>query len=327
MKHYLQLYIDSFQAYLEKTKVGHLPASLYDPAQYILDLGGKRIRPILVLLGTHLYDETFSRALPAAFSIEVFHNFTLAHDDIMDNADVRRGKATMHKKFSLNQAILTGDAMMIHSFKSLLSYEELALSRQLMEVFTNMAVGLCEGQQMDMDFELENTVSIGDYIKMIELKTAILLGAALKIGALIGFAPQNDAEHLYQFGLNFGIAFQLQDDVLDVFGDGGDVGKKIGGDIIQNKKTYLYLKALELAGDEEKKELLYLYSDQHNATVKDKVERVTTIFKSLVVKEYAQQVMEAYRDLAVSHIYSTTLLSTKKEILVQFIDDFLHRKS
>ncbi|MBK7523055.1 MAG: polyprenyl synthetase family protein [Saprospiraceae bacterium] len=323
---YLQPYIVSFKNYLESSLIGNSPFTLYEPADYILSLGGKRIRPILVLLGTHLYEESFEKALDAAFAIEVFHNFTLVHDDIMDQAELRRGQLTVHKKYSTNQAILTGDVMLIHSYEKLLGYSPV-LSHMLVSVFSKMAEELCKGQQMDMDFETRENVSIGDYIKMIELKTAVLLGAALKIGALIGNAADSDAEHLYQFGINFGIAFQLQDDVLDVFGASAHVGKTIGGDIIQNKKTYLFLKSLELASDEQKSNLVRLYSGHSNMSETDKVEWVTKTFTSLLVKEYAQQVMEAYRDLAISHVHSCSIDVGKKELLISLVNDFLNRES
>jgi geranylgeranyl diphosphate synthase type II len=324
---YLQPYITSFHNYLENVHLGNNSGALYEPANYILSLGGKRIRPVLVLLGTHLYEKSFEKALNAALAIEVFHNFTLVHDDIMDQAELRRGQLTVHKKYNTNQAILTGDVMLIMAYRQLLGYSPTSLSHQLAVVFSKMAEELCIGQQLDMDFETKDDVSIPEYIKMIELKTAVLLGAALKMGALIGNANDSDAEHLYQFGINFGIAFQLQDDVLDVFGSSGNVGKTIGGDIIQNKKTYLFLKALELADDEQKSRLVHLYSRMSEITEKEKVEWVTKTFTSLLVKEYAQQVMEAYRDLAISHVYSCSIEDDKKELLIRLVNDFLYRET
>jgi geranylgeranyl diphosphate synthase type II len=324
---YLQPYVFSFQKYLAGQSLGQSPETLYHPADYILSIGGKRIRPILVLLAAHLYNEEYEKALDAAFSVEVFHNFTLVHDDIMDNAAIRRGQPTVHLTYSVNQAILTGDVMLIKAYQRLLSYKSDDLSAKLLEVFLNMSVLLCEGQQRDMDFEKKDVVQISDYITMIEGKTAVLLGAALQMGALIGGATEEDALHLYKFGLNFGIAFQLQDDVLDVFGSGENVGKVIGGDIIQNKKTYLYLKALELASDAQKEKLLFYYNEENQCNPAEKVTIVTKIFEELVVREYASQVMEAYRDLAISHVHSCQIEEDKKELLIRLVHDFLYRES
>lgn len=323
---YLQTYSRSFQEFIGSKKLGEHPVSLYEPGDYILGLGGKRLRPVLVLLAADLYSNQFAKAMHAAYAVEVFHNFTLVHDDIMDNADKRRGQLTVHQKYSVNQAILTGDLMLIKAYQQILQYEPAELSKRLMDVFMQMSVTLCEGQQMDMDFEMRNDVTIDEYIRMIEGKTAVLLGAALQMGALIGGATEEDALHLYRFGLNFGIAFQLQDDVLDTFGSGESVGKLIGGDILQNKKTYLYLKALELGTEEQNKALQLYYSDKNGLSPEEKINKVTGIFKELVVREYASQVMEAYRDLAVSHAYSCQLSDDKKQTLLQFVNDYLYRE-
>ncbi|MBK8622402.1 MAG: polyprenyl synthetase family protein [Saprospiraceae bacterium] len=324
---YLFDYTSSFQRFVNAHVLGDEPSGLYDPAKYILSLGGKRIRPVLALLGCHLYHEDYNKAMKAAMSVEVFHNFTLVHDDIMDNASIRRGQPTVHEKFSANQAILTGDVMLIHAYEMLLSYQPISLSHRLLSIFNKMSVELCVGQQMDMDFEKSDSVSIGDYIRMIELKTAVLLGASLQMGALIGGAGEDDASHLYLFALNFGIAFQLQDDVLDTFGTNKSVGKRIGGDIIQNKKTYLYLKALELADEHQKKNLLYMYDPSCTLSEEEKIAAVTDIFSRTGVREYASQVMEAYRDLAISHVHSCAISQEKKDVLIRFVNDLLYRES
>lgn len=324
---YLSVYTTSFYKHVESHVLGQEPNGLYEPANYILALGGKRIRPIFALLGCHLYTDDFTKAMKAAMSVEVFHNFTLVHDDIMDNASIRRGQPTVHEKFGASQAILTGDVMLIHAYEILLSYSPISLSHRLLSIFNKMSVELCMGQQMDMDFEKSDTVSIGDYIKMIELKTAVLLGASLQMGALIGGAGEEDAAHLYLFALNFGIAFQLQDDVLDTFGTKSNVGKRIGGDIIQNKKTYLYLKALELADEKQKNSLLQMYNSTNTLSEENKIEAVTDIFLRTGVKEYASQVMEAYRDLAISHVHSCNISQDKKDILIRFVNDLLYRES
>lgn len=322
---YLQTYTAAIESHIQEISQYPVQAHrLYEPVAYILSLGGKRLRPVFVLMACHLYDENFKKALPAAGAIEVFHNFTLVHDDIMDNAFVRRGKPTVHENFSVNQAILSGDVMMIKSFQSLLTYDA-ALANHLIKIMTEMAVALCEGQQMDMDFESESLISIPEYLEMIEKKTAVLLGAALKMGASIGGASASDGEHLYQFGKNFGIAFQLQDDVLDTFGTPEQVGKRIGGDILQRKKTYLFLKALELGDQQQKAKLLQLYGSSDAKPENDKINLVTQLFTTLGVQEYATQVMEAYRDLAVSHLNQCSIPQEKKLMLTTLVNDFLHR--
>lgn len=322
---YLQTYTEAIEAHIQALSEVPIEANhLYEPVSYILSLGGKRLRPVFVLMACHLYDENFNKALPAAGAIEMFHNFTLVHDDIMDNAFVRRGKPAVHEKFSVNQAILSGDVMMIQSFQFLLKYDS-ALSIQLLKIMSDMAVDLCEGQQMDMDFESESVISIPEYLEMIEKKTAVLLGAALKMGACIGGASEADGVHLYQFGKNFGIAFQLQDDVLDTFGTTEQVGKLIGGDILQRKKTYLFLKALELGDAIQKENLLQLYAPGDNTKAEEKIETVTRLFNTLGVREYATQVMEAYRDLAVSHLNQCNISAEKKQMLTTLVNDFLHR--
>lgn len=323
---YLQPYILAFSKHLQKTEdyTGQ-PQNLYLPVDYILSLGGKRLRPVLVLMAHHLFDNEFEKSLSAATALEVFHNFTLVHDDIMDNADIRRGSPTVHKKYSVNQAILSGDVMLISSYHHLLSYQPSQLSVRLIEIMTKMAQALCEGQQLDMDFECRDDIAIGDYLEMIEKKTAVLLGAAMQMGALIGGADEEDAAHLYEFGKNFGIAFQLQDDVLDTFGTEEAVGKLIGGDIVRNKKTYLYLKALELADDQQKKKLLNYYAEDSTHHTTEKVDWVTDTFRKLGVKEYATLVMEAYRDLAISHLQQCKADNQKRAIFTQLVEDYLYR--
>lgn len=321
---FLETYLNRFQTHLSEHAFQGLPHSLYEPCNYIMSLGGKRVRPSLVIMACDLYSDEMNRAMPLALSIEIFHNFTLMHDDIMDRSPIRRGLATVHEKYDENTAILSGDAMLIKAY-SLLHLSPPQVFPAIFETFNVMAKELCEGQRLDMDFETNTQVSISEYIHMIELKTAVLLGAALKIGALAGNAPQEDAEHLFEFGRNIGIAFQIQDDLLDTFG-GADVGKKIGGDIRQNKKTYLFLKALELAGEEVKQELLNIYSGQTLMSEEEKVERVTSIFKSLLVEEYANQVKDAYKDLAMSHLVSLHIPAEKKNVLQMFAEYLIGRE-
>lgn len=302
-----------------------LPEStLYDPIRYIMDAHGKRIRPALGMLGCELFGGTSSEALPVALAVEVFHNFTLVHDDIMDDADIRRGKETVHLKYGNSNAILSGDAMMILSYSILKGYGNNIFS-PLVKVLTETGLGLCEGQQSDMDFEETESVSIQDYLAMIERKTSILLGASLKMGSIVGGAGKEDQEHLYLFGKNIGIAFQIQDDILDVFGDSEKIGKINCGDIINNKKTYLYLKALELA-DSDQRAILQSYYRESPVDPTEKINRVLSIFKSLVVEEYANQLKEAYLHLGKSHLQAVDGNADVKTLLMTLADYLIMRE-
>ncbi|MBK8699143.1 MAG: polyprenyl synthetase family protein [Saprospiraceae bacterium] len=259
-------YNDKISQYFEQMAPKGEPASLYEPINYLLMLGGKRIRPAMVLMSCELFEKDTDKALPAAYALEVFHNFTLMHDDIMDKATIRRGFPTVHEKYDLNTAILSGDAMLIYSYQILCGYEP-AMAHKILKSFNKMAMELCEGQRLDMDFETSNIVSIDGYLKMIAFKTSVLLASAMEVGGIIGGGGESDLKHLYEFGKNIGIAFQIQDDLLDAFGDEKKVGKQPGGDIIQNKKTYLFLKAKELADPGQLEKLLFYYNvephDQH----------------------------------------------------------------
>ena len=276
------------------------PTDLYTPIEYTLSLGGKRMRPILVLLAHQLYKNDPQDALKPSLAIEVFHNFTLLHDDIMDKAPVRRGKATVHTKWNENVAILSGDAMLIQSYQYFNHLPEQKL-KQCLTIFNHMALQVCEGQQYDMDFEIKAEVNLTAYLKMIELKTAVLLGASLKIGAIIGGADEDDAHQLYEFGRNLGIAFQLKDDLLDTFGNSDSFGKQQGGDIIAKKKTCLYLKALSICEGAQKRELIDIYnSEQINST--EKVQSVKEIFTSLEIEKHIAQLINEYYEKALSHL-------------------------
>ena len=265
------------------------PAELYEPISYILALGGKRLRPALLLMACDLFGGDVESAVEPALAIEVFHNFTLMHDDIMDNAPLRRGQATVHQKWNSNVAILSGDAMMVEANKLMMKVPD-AILRKVMEVFNETATGVCEGQQIDMSFEQRGNVSIDEYLNMIRLKTAVLLGGTLKIGAIIGGATPADAQLLYDFGVNLGIAFQLQDDILDVYGDPDKFGKQVGGDIISNKKTYLLIKALELAKDTQSTELNNWITVQEFAN-QEKVSAVTDIYNQLQIRSHSEEAM------------------------------------
>ncbi|HMS99338.1 MAG TPA: polyprenyl synthetase family protein [Saprospiraceae bacterium] len=321
---FIQRYHDAIEQYIQTSLPAGPPLSLYQPIQYLMSIGGKRIRPALTLLACEMYSQNHQPALAAAYALEIFHNFTLMHDDIMDQAAVRRGQATVHQKYDVNTAILSGDVMLIHCYQVLSSYGP--KSTEILHCFNQMAVQLCEGQRMDMDFETTEQVSIKDYLTMIEYKTSVLLACALQTGAIIADADEGEQKHLYAFGINSGIAFQIQDDLLDAFGDAAMVGKQAGGDIIQGKKTYLYLKALELADAKQKESLLGYYQAGAMADPQEKVEAVKKIFVDTGAKEYALQVRDAYNDLAKSHIKALTVNDDHKKHLYVLADFMAARK-
>ena len=314
-----------FYQYLEQNSLLREPKSLYEPADYILQLGGKRLRPQLLLMSYQLFRSDVERALSAAFSIEIFHNFSLVHDDIMDKADVRRGKPTVHVKYGTNAGILSGDAMLILAYQHLAKCESSFLS-QILDIFNKFALQVCEGQQYDVDFEQRADVTIPEYLRMIELKTAVLLAGAMQIGAVLANASSEEAQHLYEFGRNIGIAFQLQDDILDTFGDAATFGKKIGGDISQNKKTFLVLKALEIAGEKSKAELLFQLS---TPTIDDneaqKIETVTQIFKKLDILQLANVVKNGYQQAAFGHLDALKVPEERKQALRDLAAEMLVR--
>jgi geranylgeranyl diphosphate synthase type II len=299
------------------------PAELYEPVTYTLSLGGKRMRPVLALLGYSLYKTDYEKALDAAVALEVFHNFTLLHDDIMDNAPLRRGKPTVWQKWGSSTAILSGDAMFIKSYELLSAYEGVLL-KKLLPVFNKTALEICEGQQLDMNFETTENVSIADYLHMIELKTAVLLGAALQMGALVSGATDEDAENLYEFGKNTGIAFQLQDDILDVFGETEKVGKQTGGDIISNKKTFLLLKAFELADKTTTGKLNDLVNEKNE---QKKVEEVKEIYHLLEVKKLAEAEMQKFYNKGLSALKKVNAPAEKKKVLTDFTEQLMQRQS
>lgn len=275
------------------------PAELYDPIKYVLDLGGKRIRPLMVLMGNALFNGDHETAVPAALGIEIFHNFTLLHDDIMDQAPLRRSQPTVHEKWNANVAILSGDTMFVKAYQYMMKVPDKYL-KEVLTLFNETAIKVCEGQQFDMNFEKRNNVSIAEYIKMIELKTAVLLAASLKTGAIIAGAHTEAASHIYHFGRNIGIAFQLQDDILDVYAD-ESFGKQVGGDIVSNKKTFLLLKALELANRYQKEELEnWIFAKTFNPA--EKVEAVKQIFSFLNIRQLAEKEMDKYYELGLKHL-------------------------
>jgi geranylgeranyl diphosphate synthase, type II len=299
------------------------PRELYDPLAYMLSLGGKRLRPVLVMMANDLFAGNSEGTVPAALAVEVFHNFTLVHDDIMDKADIRRGKPTVHKKWSETVGILSGDLMMIKATQLLCETETTRL-RELLEVFNATAVEVCEGQQIDMNFETRWDVSVDEYIHMITLKTAVLLGGSLKIGALVANASEEDANNVYDFGKNIGIAFQIQDDVLDSFGEGDKVGKKIGGDIAANKKTLLLIKAFEL-GDADTRERLNKLIGLSNE--EEKIEGVLAIYEQLQVKEIANGLKADYLKKAFAALAKVSVDESRKEVLKATAIDLMERMS
>lgn len=287
------------EASIEGFKLPNSPIGLNEPIEYILGIGGKRIRPLLVLLTNHLFKGDYQQAIKPALAIELFHNFTLMHDDIMDEAPLRRGFETVHTKYNVNTAILSGDVMLIYAYQLL---EELGAVKfqRIFSVFNAAAVKVCEGQQYDMNYEEDQNVSINDYLKMIELKTAVLLGCSLQVGAILGNASIKEDQDLYEFGKNIGIAFQLQDDILDVYG-GENFGKQVGGDIIQNKKTYLLLKAIESAQGEDETELKSWLNKKEFDPAK-KVQAVTALYNKLGIRELASELMEEYNAKAFEYL-------------------------
>jgi geranylgeranyl diphosphate synthase type II len=298
------------------------PERLYEPIRYIMSLGGKRIRPALTLMAAGLFEDNLDKAMPAALAIETFHNFTLIHDDIMDNAPLRRGKQTVHEKWGVNNAILSGDVMMVEANKHLSELDNNVLKAAL-HTFNATAQGVCEGQQLDMEFEEQAKVSIADYINMIRLKTAVLLGGAMKLGAQVAGATEQQAEQLYEFGENLGIAYQLQDDLLDVYGDPDKFGKQVGGDIIANKKTLLLLKLRELANSIDL-ENLAIQSENKDHT--DKINNITGLYDKYDIRSLAITEMKNYSDKAFHALESLDIIKERKAELFKLAEQILNRE-
>jgi len=319
--HNFQQLISQFGDFFAVRHFPASPATLYEPGEYFLSWGGKRIRPVLCLMGQELFSSITDDAWKAATAIELFHNFTLIHDDMMDEAALRRGNETVHKKFGVNTALLAGDVMLIQAYDALSRVNTRQLPA-LLTLFNRTAREVCEGQQLDIDFERSEEVLLDAYIHMITLKTSVLLAASLQMGAMLGGASEGNCEHLYAFGKNLGIAFQIQDDYLDAFGDPDKFGKEIGGDIRQNKKTFLLLHALEVASAQQKKELQELM--QQNPA--DKVARVLDIFCACGVEAWASELKEKYRQLALHHLESIAVVSVRKQPLMELAQYLLQRE-
>jgi len=319
----IENYRAAFLNFMSKNLTKSEPKNLYKPIDYIMSLGGKRMRPILVLMSCDLFGGDISEGMEAALSIEMFHNFTLIHDDIMDRADLRRGKITVHKKWDLNTGILSGDALMIQSNQRL-EYYEGDIFKPLIALYNKTALEVCEGQQMDIDFETMPKVDLDAYLKMISYKTAVLVGASLKMGAIICKASYQDQERIYNFGLNLGIAFQLQDDYLDTFG-AEDFGKKIGGDIIEGKKTFLYIKTLELADSSDQELLLNLYANEDEE--QKKIAKVKSIILKYGVSDLLLAEIQKFTMKALAEIDALSLDVIKQELLKNFAKSLMTRKT
>ncbi len=314
--HSIPDYVLLFEEYLDKEVALKEPLNLYEPVNYIIRLGGKRMRPVLTLIAAEVFDTDYKKALPAALAVEMFHNFSLVHDDIMDDAPLRRGNQTVHEKWDLNRGILSGDAMLILAYQHFEEYEP-EIFRDLARLFSKTALEVCEGQQWDVDFEAREDVTVAEYLKMIECKTAVLVGAALQMGAIIAKAPAKNAKALYDFGCNLGLAFQLQDDYLDAFGDPESFGKQVGGDIIENKKTYLYLKALEFAKPDEREQLNHLFSIiPVDAT--DKISSIKQVFEATGSAKATQDAIRHYTLKAFEILETIDVSVEKKELLREF---------
>ncbi|HEY6144046.1 MAG TPA: polyprenyl synthetase family protein [Flavobacterium sp.] len=318
-------YQEQFLIYLENQKIEKEPKNLYQPIDYILQLGGKRMRPVLTLMTADIFDTDYKKALPAAMAVEVFHNFSLVHDDIMDAAPLRRGNVTVHEKWNINTGILSGDAMLILAYQYFEKYEP-KIFRKLAKLFSKTALEVCEGQQYDVDFETRNDVTIPEYLKMIEYKTAVLVAAAMKMGAIIAEASKENSRLIYDFGINLGLAFQLQDDYLDAFGNPETFGKQVGGDIIENKKTYLYLKAIEFSKPEEKEQLLQLFSAKQDDNV-EKIATVKEIFNSTGASKETQKAIEDFTLKAFEALEKMNIPEDKKAVLKAFGENLMERKA
>ena len=316
-------YQDLISRHFESIKYQKEPNNLYEPIRYILSLGGKRLRPVLTLMATEVFDVDCQKALAAATAVEVFHNFSLIHDDIMDDAPLRRGNETVHEKWNVNTGILSGDAMLILAYQYFEAYEP-KIFQELAKLFSKTALEVCEGQQYDVDFETRDDVTIPEYLKMIEYKTAVLVAAAMKMGAIVAETTEENKNLIYDFGLNLGLAFQLQDDYLDAFGNPETFGKQVGGDIIENKKTYLYLKAMEFASVNEKEQLLHLFSFQSSENT-DKINSVKGIFNQTGASAATQKAIENFTFKALETLEKMNIGNDKKAILKAFAENLMSR--
>ena len=313
-----------YNRWLEALVMDRAPQSLYAPVKYVLSLGGKRLRPVLMLMAYNLYKEDIERARPQALGIELYHNFTLLHDDVMDRAGLRRGKPTVHKRWNDNVAILSGDAMTILAYQQMAQCDEYHLPA-VMNLFSQTALEICEGQQYDMDFEQRMDVKEAEYLEMIRLKTSVLLAGSLKIGAILADAPSHDADLLYDFGICLGLAFQLKDDLLDVYGDPAVFGKKNGGDILCNKKTFLLIKALETANPLQRQEL-YRWIELKDFFPQEKIDAVTSLYNIIGVDRMAERLIDEYTAKAARLLDEVSVSEERKAVLRQMMDGLKTRE-
>ena len=322
--------IDYLQKKVKETfdqiKFDSKPDELYQPIDYTLSVGGKRMRPIITLMACDLFGGDINKALNAAVGLELFHNFTLIHDDIMDNAPIRRGQESVYKKWNPNIAILSGDTLFANAYEYMIK-TDIKVLVEVLKIFNQTAISICEGQQFDMNFESRDDVSLENYIEMIRLKTAVLIGSCLKIGALIGGASEKDSDNIYQFGENIGLGFQLRDDLLDVFGNEETFGKKNGGDIITNKKTFLYIKAFELAKDDTLKKLTYFFINNNNSNPEDKIKTIKEIYTELNIRSITEKEIEIQYSKAVNHLSKINVSEERKMMLLSFAEKLKVRDS
>ena len=322
----MENYSELFLNYIKSFRFKETPVGLYEPINYLLELGGKRIRPQLTLITTDIFDGNLEKSLPSALSIELFHNFTLMHDDIMDDAPLRRGQQTVHERWNINTGILAGDTMLVQAYQSLEAYPN-ELFGKLTRLLSQTAIEVCEGQQFDLDFETQSETTIEEYLEMIRLKTAVLVGCAIKMGAYISVVDEKEAQKLYDFGVKLGMAFQIQDDYLDAFGDSETFGKQVGGDIIENKKTILYHKALSMASFKQKDQLREWFqaNKKFNNQV-DKVLIVKKLFKETGAAEASQKLMQYYTKEAFNILDTLAINPEKKQPLIDFSNKLMQRK-
>lgn len=316
--------LEKINRHISELKFTRQPEGLYEPVSYVLSLGGKRIRPLLMLMAYNLYKEDVEQIFSPATGIEVYHNYTLLHDDLMDKAEMRRGKSTVHKVWNENAAILSGDAMLVLAYQFMAACPSASL-KEVLDLFSMTALEICEGQQMDMEFESRKDVSEAEYLEMIRLKTSVLLACSLKIGAVLAGASQEDADRLYDFGINLGVAFQLKDDLLDVYGNPEVFGKNIGGDILCNKKTYLLIKAFERA-DEQQRRALSFWIDADTYVPEKKITAVTALYDEIGVKNLCESLMEEYTFCARAALLSVAVSDERKQALKELMEQLMFRE-
>ncbi len=316
--------LEKVNRYIADWDYSREPKGLYEPIRYVLSLGGKRIRPVLMLMAYNLYKEEVDSVLPVAVGLETYHNYTLLHDDLMDKADMRRNKPTVHKVWNENTAILSGDTMLVLAYQQMCRIDNPVLLKKVLDIFTEMALEIGEGQQYDMEFETRDDVTEEEYIEMIRLKTSVLLASALKIGALLGGASDKEACLLYNYGVQVGLAFQLQDDYLDVYGDPAVFGKKIGGDILCNKKTYMLINALLLADDGQRAELKR-WIDAREYEPQEKIQAVTALYDQIGIRELCDKKITAYFEKAGECLNALEVDDCRKQMLREFIGSLIHR--